>query len=135
MSLGPVVIANSRYAARSAFAVNPLLIAPDQLPGRGWLAPSDLGSPDFPPHKTGYEAAELLKLAALDRAFERFSASSSSDRDQFDAFCERHRTWLDDYALFMAIKEVRGGRAWFDWEPGLALREPAALAEARRGLV
>ena len=134
MPLGPVGMGNSPYAARSAFAGNPLLVALDQLVGRGWLDPSDLDGPDFPSHQARYEEAEPLKLAALGRAFARFAASPSDDQDQFDRFCQRHRAWLDDYALFMAIKEAEHGRAWFDWHPGLALREPATLADARRDL-
>ena len=134
MPLGPVGMGNSPYAARSAFAGSPLLIALDQLAGRGWLDRSDLDGPDFPPHHVRYDEAGAFKLDALARAFGRFEADPAGGRDHFAHFCERHRTWLDDYALFMAIKEAEGGRAWFDWEPGLALREPGALADARRAL-
>ncbi len=134
MPLGPVGMGNSPYAARSAFAGNPLLIALDQLVGRGWLDPADLPALDVSPHQVQYDEAEAVKLGALGRAFERFGASPPADRDDFDAFCAKHRAWVDDYAMFMAIKEVEGGRAWFDWPPGLALRDPHALAEAQRTL-
>jgi 4-alpha-glucanotransferase len=135
MPLGPVGLGNSPYAARSAFAGNPLLIALDQLVGRGWLDQADVHGPDFPPHWAQYTAASELKLAALGRAFERFGRlASGSERGDFDRFRERQRAWLDDYALFTALQEAHDGRGWSDWEPGLALREPAALADARSRL-
>ena len=135
MPLGPVGMGNSPYAARSAFAGNPLLIALDQLAGRGWLDPSDLDGPDFPPHEVQYEAAAEFKLAALERAFTEFgSAPRRAEQDDWQAFCAREGAWLDDYALFMAIKDASGGRAWFEWPPELALREPDPLAAARHDL-
>ena len=133
MPLGPVGMGNSPYAASSAFAGNPLLIALDEVAGRGWLDQADLAGPDFPPHQVQFDQAAAFKLGALGRAFEQFSATSSGD-DEFVAFCEQQRSWLDDYALFMALKEANGGSAWFQWERGLALREPEAIAATRRGL-
>ncbi|MBA2447436.1 MAG: 4-alpha-glucanotransferase, partial [Chloroflexi bacterium] len=135
MPLGPVGMGNSPYAARSAFVGNPLLIALDQLAGRGWVAWSDLAGPGFPLDRVEYGAATDFKLAVLGRAFERFDGvASADDRADFERFREQERGWLDDYALFMALREVHGGRGWWDWAPGVALREPEALAAAHRDL-
>ena len=135
MPLGPVGLGNSPYAARSAFAGNPLLIALDQLVGRDWLEPEDLDGPDFAVDRVDYEGAERFKMAALGRAFDQFrTIDDYDDEGRWQAFCERRRAWLDDYALFMAIKEAHGGAAWFDWPPELALRAPDALAAAGRDL-
>jgi 4-alpha-glucanotransferase len=135
MPLGPVGLGNSPYAARSAFAGSPLLVALDQIVGRGWLHQADLRGPDFPPHQVQYDEASELKLAALERAFAQFErVASPDDREALDGFVERQDAWLDDYAFFMALKDANGGQAWFDWKPGLALREAGALAEARGDL-
>jgi 4-alpha-glucanotransferase len=135
MPLGPVGLGNSPYAASSAFAGNPLLIALDQVVGRGWLDESDLAGPDFRPDQVQFADAASFKLGRLERAFERFEATASpSDRERLARFGREQAGWLDDYALFMALKEAHEGRAWFDWEIGVALRDPDALADARRGL-
>jgi 4-alpha-glucanotransferase len=135
MPLGPVGLGNSPYAASSAFAGNPLLIALDQVVGRGWLDGSDLAGPDFPPDQVQFADAATFKIGKLRRAFERFEATASpSDRERLARFGEEQAAWLDDYALFMALKETHDGRAWFDWEIGVALRHPDALTDARQGL-
>jgi 4-alpha-glucanotransferase len=80
-----------------------------------------------------YEAVARFRLPLLDRACERFLARAASrERRAFAAFCRRERSWLDDYALFMALKDAHGGRAWPEWERDLARRRPAALARAIR---
>jgi 4-alpha-glucanotransferase len=133
MPLGPVGLGNSPYAASSAFAGFPLLIALDQLVGRGWLDDGDLEAPEFPPHHVQFDAAHSFKMKRLKKAFGRFEqAPSGEDRASLDAFLKQHRAWLDEYALFMALKEAHGGAGWMDWDRPLALREPDALAKARQ---
>ncbi|MCC6174585.1 MAG: 4-alpha-glucanotransferase [Chloroflexi bacterium] len=135
MPLGPVGLGNSPYAARSAFAGNPLLIALDQLWGRGWLDEGDLRGPDFPPDQVQFEEAAAFKERRLRMAFRRFERRApAKDRAKLETFCGRHRAWLDDFALFMSIKEANGGRGWMDWERGLALRDPDAVDDARGAL-
>jgi 4-alpha-glucanotransferase len=135
MPLGPVGLGNSPYAASSAFAGFPLLIALDQLMGKGWLDAHDLDGPDFPPDHVQFDAAADFKMARLRQAFGRFErAAGADDRATLEAFAERQRAWLDDFALFMALKGAHGGSGWMDWGRPLALRDPAALAEARRAL-
>jgi len=64
----------------------------------------------------------------------RFAAFSkrADDRGQFEDFCAQNAAWLEDFALFMALKHARGERPWTDWEPELSAREPAALAAPGR---
>ena len=134
MPLGPVGLGNSPYASSSAFAGSPLLISLDRLAERGWLDADDLSGPDFPPERVEYEAAGQLKQERLRTAFERFRAQASDDdRASLAEFRKRERGWLDDYALFAALKE-RHADAWWDWPEALALREPATLDRARRDL-
>lgn len=132
MPLGPVGLGNSPYAASSAFAGFPLLIALDQLMGRGWLDESDLHAPEFPPDKVQFDAAHGFKQERLRKAFGRCEQQATDeDRAALAEFVERQAGWLDDFALFMALKDEHGGSGWMDWAPPLALREPAALAAAR----
>ncbi|HZO24872.1 MAG TPA: 4-alpha-glucanotransferase [Chloroflexota bacterium] len=135
MPLGPVGLGNSPYAASSAFAGFPLLIALDQLTGRGWLDRSDLDAPELPPAQVQFDAVAEYKTARLKKAFERFEQrASGDDTASLEAFQERHRAWLDDYALFMALKDAHMGAGWMNWDRPLALRQGAALAQARRDL-
>jgi len=135
MPLGPVGLGNSPYAASSAFAGFPLLIALDQLMGRGWLDQADLEAPDFPLSQVQFDAAHSFKMERLRKAFERFEqAATGEDRAALEAFQQQHRAWLDDYGLFMALKDAHGGSGWMDWDRPLALREPDALNRARQTL-
>jgi 4-alpha-glucanotransferase len=133
MPLGPVGLGNSPYAASSAFAGSPLLIALDQLAGRGLLDESDLRAPDFPPSQVQFDDAAQFKQERLRKAFGRFEQQvTTEERASLAQFEQRQAAWLNDYALFMALKDAHGGAGWMDWAEPLALREPAALAAARR---
>jgi 4-alpha-glucanotransferase len=136
MPLGPVGLGNSPYAAASAFAGNPLLIALEPLVERGWLGPELLErAPSGPPELVDYGAAGAYKNAALRQLGERFaSRADSTALDAFIAFRQEQAAWLDDYTLFMALKDAHRGQAWFDWPAELVRRQPAALASARRAL-
>jgi 4-alpha-glucanotransferase len=133
LPLGPTGYGDSPYQCFSAFAGNPLLVSLDTLVREGWLSPSDLaGAPSFAERSVDYEAAKHFRLPLLDRAFERYEARATpATRRAFTNFCRRERAWLDDYALFAALKDVHGGRAWTEWEPELVRRRPAALRRAR----
>ena len=100
MPLGPVGLGNSPYAASSAFAGFPLLIALDQLMGRGWLDANDLDGPDLPPAQVQFDKAATFKTERLRKAFGRFEQQvSAEDRASLDAFQERHRAWLRRKAI------------------------------------
>lgn len=133
LPLGPTGFGDSPYASFSAFAGNHLLIAPDRLAGEGWLSHADLDAyPELSPDQVDYGAVQAAKMPLLRRAYERFQTSASGEaRADLEAFITEHASWLDDYALFIALKYAHGGAAWTDWEPGVAAREPAALHNAR----
>src|SRR5439155_17479857 len=100
----------------------------------GLLLPRDLAQvPGFPAERVDFGPVIEWKLGTLARAFDRFEASRGPLCDEFEAFVARHAAWLDDFALFMALKELLG-RTWIDWDEDLALRRPAALAAARTRL-
>ncbi|MDP3273808.1 MAG: 4-alpha-glucanotransferase [Deltaproteobacteria bacterium] len=85
-----------------------------------------------------YPAIRLVKRRALQWAWQQFSREHlghETDRAQsFDAFCMDERSWLEDYALFRAIKDAREGEPWWKWEAPLRDREPKALDAARNEL-
>ncbi len=134
LPLVPIGHGNSPYAGLSTFAGNRLLISPDLLREQGLLADEDLASvPSFPAHRVAFDEVIRFKDGLLNKAFERFEAGLSTvDHPRYVAFCERNAAWLDDFALFMTLKQARGDAAWTDWEPPLARRHPEAMAEARK---
>ncbi|MGC2111757.1 MAG: 4-alpha-glucanotransferase, partial [Candidatus Korobacteraceae bacterium] len=133
LPLGPTGYGDSPYQCFSAFAGNPLLISLDRLVEEGYLDGRDLADrPDFTSDDVDYGTVIAWKLPLLRKAYESFARGA--DRTEFEAFCQRHSAWLDEYALFMALKDVHQLAAWNEWGRDLALREPAALGRARRDL-
>jgi 4-alpha-glucanotransferase len=131
LPLGPTGYGNSPYQSHSSFAGNPLLISPDDLAEQGWLKADDLADvPDFPEEAVDFDAVKDYKTNLLRLAFSRFPKR----HDAFDDFVGRNQFWLDNYALYSAIKESQGGRAWYDWEPRLRDRDADAMAGCRKQL-
>ncbi|MEF8851716.1 MAG: 4-alpha-glucanotransferase [Haloarculaceae archaeon] len=133
--LGPTSDAyyHSPYGADSAFAGNPLLVDLDDLADRGYLDEAAVAEPDWAdPTRVDYERVAEFKRDRLRRAFESFQTDADREaREAFAAFREREREWLDDYALYVALKKAHDDAAWTDWPDGLAHRDPDALAAAR----
>jgi 4-alpha-glucanotransferase len=130
LPLGPTGYGDSPYQSFSAFAGNPLLISTDRLLRDGLLAPSDLDDlPGFPAERVDFGPVILYKNILLRRAYARFKASG--DMQQVEAW---YAPWLEDYALFMALKDHHDGAVWSTWAPALVRRDPAALAAARQEL-
>ncbi len=119
---------NSPYSSPSAFAINPLIISPERLVDEGLLTRRDLAACRLPEKsRIDFARAVKVKRALLERAFQNRSRSVS-----FDRYRRKQRAWLEDYALFMALREFHQGRSWVDWPKPLRDREPKALTEARR---
>ncbi|UZQ53121.1 4-alpha-glucanotransferase [Trichothermofontia sichuanensis B231] len=129
LPLGPTGFGNSPYMCYSALAGNPLLISPELLRDQGLLNNGDLDQyPHLSPDRVDYEAVERLKYPLFRRAFENFQARNDPTlKSAFAAFCQQHASWLDDYALFMALKDVFK-LSWNQWDKAIAWREPSALA-------
>jgi 4-alpha-glucanotransferase len=134
LPLGPTGYGDSPYQCYSAFAGNPSLISPELLVGDGLLTTDDLGVPQFPADRVDSSAVAAFKTAMLDRAWEHFRAVSTPLKPAFEQFTQENAAWLDDYALFMALKDGQGGASWQDWPAPVRLRQPAALASARTEL-
>ena len=136
LPLGPTGYGDSPYQCFSAFAGNTLLISPERLVADRLLSPEEIAlSPSFPEEKVDFGNALNFKNPLLKRAFERFKLTSDASlRSYFEHFSQQTSSWLEDYALYRALKDEQGGRAWNEWEPKLARRDAAALTSARERL-
>src|SRR4051794_17541446 len=131
LPLGPIGAGNSPYQSYSSYAGNPLLISPEGLVDDGWLEPRDWKDyPELPEGHVDYASVAAAKESLLRRAFGRFRP----DHLNFEAFCDDNTHWLDDYALYMALKEVHDEASWTTWERELVVRDPKALARCREVL-
>lgn len=133
LPLGPTGYGDSPYACYSAFAGNTLLVSPERLVARGLLE-GDL-KPDLVPGRVDFGEAHKIKEGILKQAFENYKRTTDTNlRSAFETFAQHEAHWLDDYALFRALKDAHDGVAWNEWEPALVARMPAALEEARTQL-
>ena len=137
LPLGPPGSGDSPYQAFSAFAGNPLLISPELLVREGYLTDDDLaGTPRFCSKCVEYKAVREWKMPLLTKAYRGFShCASGEQKSRFEAFCAEHKAWLEDYALFIALRnEFGAGNSWTGWNEGLVKRDAAALRKWRRKL-
>jgi 4-alpha-glucanotransferase len=133
LPLGPTGYGDSPYQCFSAFAGNPYLISFDGLIEDGLLTQADfVDMPAFNASRVDYGLLIPWKLELLLKAFSRFATASKELRKEFDKFCKKNASWLDDYALFMSIKEANGGGAWNEWNEDLRKRKPSAMDRARK---
>lgn len=133
LPLNPPGPGHSPYSATSTFAGNTLLISPQALVDDGLLDADDLAdAPAMPDEWVDYSTVGRWKRTLLARAFERFQTTGSSLTEDHDRFVSEHRAWIDDFALFSAIKDAHGGAPWTEWPEPLARRERDAIATWRR---
>ena len=136
LPLGPTGYGDSPYQCFSAFAGNPLLISPVRLIEDRLLSNDILDNvPEFRPSRIDFGRVIDYKRALLETAFENFIRLPEGPlRTAFIDFCQANDWWLEDYALFRALKDAHGGKAWTDWEPRFASRDVGSLASAREAL-
>jgi 4-alpha-glucanotransferase len=132
LPLNPIGYGNSPYSAPSALAGNPLLISLDTLVDEGLLSSRDVENASFPSDRVDYDAVESFKMPLLRKAHRHFRESASeAQRSELERFSQDNSVWLEDYALFMAIKESNGGDLWLNWEEDLVTRRPEAMERKR----
>ncbi len=142
LPLGPTGYGDSPYQCFSAFAGNPYLLSPDEMLADGLLTQDDLDGMKDPPAardpsvrlKINFGLLIPKKLDLLQKAFSRFQSSPEYLRKSFDSFCAENASWLDDFALFMALKEANGGGAWNGWPEAVRSRKKTAMTKARKEL-
>jgi len=133
LPLGPTGYGDSPYQCFSAFAGNAYLISPALLMEDGLLTRADLADrPQFPADRVDYGPVIQWKLTVLERAYAAFRSGKTAWMNQeFDQFQQKHAHWLDDYSLFMAIKDANGGVSWDNWDISLRTRNQSALKQFR----
>jgi 4-alpha-glucanotransferase len=140
LPLGPTGYADSPYQSFSAFAGNPLLISPAKLYTEGYLTKNEMpAAPDFPSGKVDFGAVIEFKDRVLRTAYQNFKARvGRAKHENFDRFKASHAGWLDEFAVFMALKgkhrDFHGG-VWSYWPKGISLRDQGALSEWSKALI
>jgi 4-alpha-glucanotransferase len=134
LPLGPTGYGNSPYQPISSFAVNPALISPDSLIADGLLKTADCQC-KFPSDAVDYDAVIPFKTRLLATAWANFKAGRRKDlRTAFEEFRSQQEHWLNDYALFQALKIRFRGEYYLDWPEEFVERRSDALTKARREL-
>jgi 4-alpha-glucanotransferase len=124
LPINPTHADGSPYQCLSAHAGNPLMIDLKWLSDRGWLP--------APPDSIGEISVADYRFRCLKQAFGSFQACLQSEyRTAYDEFVKKQNWWLSDYALFIALREELGSKAWQEWPNAIRDREPAALEAAR----
>lgn len=133
LPLSPTSYGDSPYQSCSVHAGNPYFIDFDLLAAAGLLTPADYDAIDWGEEagQIDYEKLYTACFAVLRLAFRNRGKRRSA---AYRAFLASEAHWLDDYALFMALKQQHGGKPWMEWDAPLAQREPKALAAAKRAL-
>jgi 4-alpha-glucanotransferase len=133
LPIHPLGAGYSPYSALSTFAGSPLFLALEALVEDGLLEASELGAP-LAQARVDYRRAEQRRLPLLRAAFARFRRRPRRYAESLQAFRTEARFWLDDYALFMALRDAHRQRSWLEWPAPLRARERAALRHARQQL-
>jgi 4-alpha-glucanotransferase len=121
---------NSPYSSYSSVAGSPYLVSLGELGRENLLTPRELRPMrEFDDANVNFAAVRAFREERLRAAHERFARPPAYDR-----FCREQRTWLEDFALFCALKDKHRGVPWSEWDPPLRSRQPSALADARKAL-
>ena len=136
LPLGPTSYGDSPYQSFSTFAGNPYFVDLQTLVQEGLLDAEACREADFgsDPGAVDYGRLYQSRLPLLRQAFRRWQALGGPSEPGYQAFLTRNAPWLEDYALFMALKARQGGAAWDGWPQPLRMRQPEALAAARAEL-
>ncbi|MCC5607300.1 4-alpha-glucanotransferase [Nostoc sp. CHAB 5834] len=133
LPLGPTGYGNSPYMCYSAMAGNPLLVSPEKLRDEGLLTEEDFANlTGFPVEKVDFDQVVPIKIGLLKKACENFKVNATEiQKNEFAGFCDSKAYWLDNYALFMALKDAHENASWHTWEPEFVKRESEALAQVK----
>lgn len=131
LPIGPTGYGDSPYQPFSTFAGNPLLIDLDELVENGYITREMCEAADFgaDPSYVDYEKVTRTKMKLLREAFRSFT-----DDVGYTSFMIDERDWLEDYALFTALKDKFGGRPWTEWDEDIKMRVPEAMELYRKEL-
>jgi 4-alpha-glucanotransferase len=120
------VFDNSPYHSFSAFAANPLLISPELMTQEGLLTPEDIESlPEFPKERVDFDRGIPSRKKIFDVAYERFK--QKGDIEDFEKYCAEMASWLEDYALFEALKSRFRKKVWSKWPSDIKDRKSGIM--------
>lgn len=129
LPLGPTGYGDSPYQSFSTFAGNPYFIDLEALIEKGWLKKEDCEKVNWGnPAYVEYEVIYQNRFTLLKKAFKKSHITEDKD---FRKYCKENAYWLDDYALYMAVKNAHGGAGWNTWEEDIRLRKKAAVKAAK----
>ena len=124
LPLGPTSYGDSPYQSFSAFSGNPYFIDYDLLREDGLLIYDDYKDYDYRENKVNYEWLYHVRFKILEKAFSRFNVNN----EDYKNFKEKEKEWIDDYALFMAIKCHEKEGNWLSWKSEFRNRDKSALS-------
>ena len=131
LPLGPTGYGDSPYQCFSAFAGNPLLISLERLAEQGLIDPSSVTAAPEPTNADTVDFPAVIghRRRIWPQVLDRFQSSRSDAMgERFDHFCRSQASWLEDFALFMAVKDAHDQAPWTKWDPDIARRKPTAIA-------
>lgn len=133
LPIGPTSYGDSPYQSFSSYAGNPYLIDLDELEKQGLLQKEEFQNTPWGenPAEVDYGLMYEARYPVLRLACQRLTERNRAD---VEAFCRQEAAWVEDYALFMALKQKHGGKAWSEWPRAERLREPEALEAAKQEL-
>ena len=133
LPLGPTGYGDSPYQSFSTFAGNPYFIDPEDLIARGWITRESCDSYDFGDNEQDidYEKIYLSRFRMLREAYENSNIAEDAD---FQDFIQKNAYWLDDYALYMAVKDSFDSLSWVEWDEEIMLRESEAIESYKEDL-
>lgn len=130
LPLGPTGYGDSPYQSFSTFAGNPYYIDLEKLIEAGYLTQADCDQYDFGDNEAyiDYEKIYLSRFKVLKKAYDNSHIEEDAD---YQEFVKDNSYWLDDYALYMAVKNSFDGKSWSEWDEDIKLRKPAAMKKYR----
>lgn len=130
LPLGPTGYGDSPYQSFSTYAGNPYFIDLDRLVEEGLLSEKECKSFDFGTNKRHIDYGKIYKsrFLILQKAYKRCKLEGNLD---YEKFLEENKEWLDDYCLYMAVKNHFNGVSWDHWDEDIRLREPEAMEKYR----
>ena len=136
LPIGPTSFGDSPYQSFSAFAGNPYFIDLDTLIAEGILKKEEVESYKWADSDDEIDYARIYRqrFEVLRKAFGRAKETDGRDYENFMKFLDENEQWIDDYALYMAIKADHNNREWLAWEPAIKKRKPEAMAAYREKL-
>ncbi len=132
LPLGPTGYGNSPYQPLSAFAGNPYFISPEKLIEEGLLSWDDVNCMDFGSNQECVDYGKLYenRYTVLKKAYDNFL--EKGDKKELEKYFKENAYWLEDYALYLVIKELQGGKSWTDWDKELRSRDKKVIDDIKK---